>query len=97
VADKVETPFGDIESALDYTNLLLETVREAQAQVEEEIARATEPQLARRKDALQLVSHKLDRLSSHIATSRHILNDLRTLRRLLFEERKIPLVPPSLD
>jgi hypothetical protein len=32
----------------------------------------------------------LDKLSSHIVASRRILNDLRTLRRLLLEERKIP-------
>jgi hypothetical protein len=39
---------------------------------------------------LQLVNYKLDKLSSHIAASRRILNDLRTLRRLLLEERKTP-------
>jgi len=36
------------------------------------------------------VNYKLDKLSSHIATSRRILNDLRMLRRLLLEERKTP-------
>jgi hypothetical protein len=87
---KPETPFNDIESALEYTNLLLEAAQEAHAEIEAEIARATDPQLARRKQALQLVSHKLDKLSSHIITSRRVLNDLRTLRRLLLEEREAP-------
>jgi hypothetical protein len=85
-----ETPFENIESALEYVNQLLEATHEAQDQIETEIVRAADPQLARRKQALQLVNYKLDKLSSHITASRLILNDLRTLRRLLFEERKTP-------
>ena len=88
-----ETPFDNIESALEYVNHLFEATREAQNQIGTEIVRATNPQLARRKQALQLVSYKLDKLSSHIAASRRILNDLRTLRRLLLEERKTPNPP----
>jgi hypothetical protein len=83
-----ETPFDNIESALEYVNQLLEATREAQDQIGTEILRAANPQLARRKQALELVKYKLDKLSSHIASSRRILNDLRTLRRLLLEERK---------
>ncbi len=83
-----ETPFDNIESALEYVNHLLQATREAQGQIQTEILRAAKPQLARRKQALQLVNYKLDKLSSHIAASRRILNDLRTLRRLLLEERK---------
>jgi hypothetical protein len=85
-----ETPFDNIESALEYVNQLLEATREAQEQIETEITRATNTQLARRKQALQLVNYKLDKLSLHIGASRRILNDLRTLRRLLLEERKTP-------
>jgi hypothetical protein len=89
MSDQSETPFHNIESALEYVNHLLEATREAQAQIETEILRAATPQLARRKQALQLVNYKLDQLSSHITASRRILNDLRTLRRLL-SDRKIP-------
>jgi hypothetical protein len=89
MSQQPETPFDAIEGALEYTNLLLEAAREAQGEVEAEIARVTDPGLARRKQALQLVNHKLVNLSSHLATSRKILNDLRTLRRFLFEERKV--------
>src|SRR5258708_28020274 len=85
-----ETPCDNSESALEYVNHLLEATREAQDQIEKEILRATNPQLARRKQALQLANYKLDKLSSHITASRRILNDLRTLRRLLLEERKTP-------
>ena len=83
-----ETPFVNIESALEYVNQLLEATHEAQHQLNAEILRAANPQLARRKQALQLVNYNLEKLSSHIVASRRILNDLRTLRRLLLEERK---------
>ena len=83
-----ETPFDNIESALEYVNYLLAATEEAHAQIETEIGRATDLQLARRKEALQLVSYKLARLASHVAKSRRILNDLRTLRRLLLDERR---------
>ena len=86
-APKRETPFDDIEGALEYVSLLLETVREAQKEVETEIGRAASPQKARQKQALQIVSHKLASLSSHMVVSQRMLNDLRTLRRLLLKER----------
>jgi hypothetical protein len=89
-----ETPFDNIESALEYVNHLLEATREAQDQIQTEILRAN-PQLTRRKQALQLVHYKLEKLSSHIAASRRILNDLRMLRRLLLEERKTPSTLPQ--
>src|SRR5207249_7798484 len=88
VTYKSETPFDNIESALEYVNQLLEAVREARDQIEAEILRASNSQLARREQALQLANYKLDKLSSHFSASRRILNDLRTLRRLLLEERE---------
>jgi len=39
------------------------------------------------------VAYKLDRLSGHARASRRLLNDLRTLRRLLFDERQKPGAP----
>jgi hypothetical protein len=38
---------------------------------------------ARRLDALQLVTYKLERLHHHLDGSRRLLNDLRMLRRVL--------------
>jgi hypothetical protein len=83
-----ETPFDNIESAREYVNQLLAATREAQAEIESELARAADPQLARRQQALQLVKYKLNQLTSHIAASRRILNDLTKLRRLLLEAKK---------
>ncbi len=82
-----ETPFDNIESACDYVNQLLVAAREAQGEIETEILRTTDPQLARRQQALQLVKYKLSQLASHIAASRRILNDLTKLRRLLLEAK----------
>jgi hypothetical protein len=45
--------------------------------------------LERQERALQLVSNNLMKLSQHMTTSLRILNDLRTLRRLLLEERQL--------
>ena len=58
--------------------------------VEAEIASADRERADRRKEALLLVSFNLAKLNLHVTTSRRILNDLRTLRRLLLAERGLP-------
>ena len=83
-----ETPFDNIESAREYVNQLLVATREAQGEIETELGRATDPRVARRHEALQLVKYKLNQLATHIAASRRIVNDLTKLRRLLLEAKK---------
>ncbi len=85
-----ETPFDNIESAQQFVELLAEAIEEARGEVEAEIAN---PQAERQLQALQLVSYKLAKLSTHIGTSHRILNDLRTLRRLLLRERALEREP----
>src|SRR5579884_3105276 len=87
VSQKAETPFDSIEGSHEYVALLAEAVDEARRDVEEEIASAEREGADRRKQALLLVSYNLAKLNLHITTSRRILNDLRTLRRLLLAER----------
>jgi hypothetical protein len=82
-----ETPFDSIESSHQYIAMLADAIAEALADVQSDISLAQEEQAHRRKEALQLVSFNLTKLNSHITNSRRILNDLRTLRRLLLEER----------
>jgi hypothetical protein len=82
-----ETPFDNIESAQEYLGLLAQAIEEAMASVEEESALAVSEKAARREEALRLVAFKLAKLSGHIGQGRRILNDLRTLRRLLLAER----------
>jgi hypothetical protein len=81
-----DTPFESIEGAQEFVELLAEAIEEARKDIEAEIA-AQQPE--RRMQALQLVSYNLAKLSLHIGTSRRILNDLRTLRRLLLQERQL--------
>ena len=62
------------------------------SEVEADIADADADSAQRRKEALQLVHYNLKRLGTHMTASRRILNDLRSLRRLLLEERTLPRV-----
>lgn len=84
---KPETPFDNIENAQQYIRLLAEAVLEASAEVDEQIAAATQSGLSRRLEALQIAHYKLEKLKQHLHSSGRALNDLRTLRRLLLEER----------
>ena len=85
-----ETPFDNIENSHQYVSLLAEAIEEARREVDEEIAFSmSEGEGAeRRKEALQIVAYNLAKLSYHIKTSGRLLNDLRSLRRLLLAERK---------
>jgi hypothetical protein len=82
-----ETPFDNIESAREYLALLSQVLEEATANAEADILGEANSHTARRRDALRLVLYKLEKLEQHIKVSRRLLNDLRTLRRLLLEER----------
>lgn len=82
-----ETPFDNIESSHEYVCLLADAVQEALTEVEKDIALAGADGASRRREALQLVHFNLSKLSGHMKGSRRILNDLRTLRRLLLDER----------
>ena len=82
-----ETPFDSIEGSYDYVALLAEAIEEARREVEADVALAVKDNADRRREALQLVAFNLAKLELHITTSRRILNDLRTLRRLLLAER----------
>jgi hypothetical protein len=85
-----ETPFDTIEGSYEYVMMLAESLAEARREVEEEIATAVKEGAERRKDALMLASYNLTKLDLHVKSCRRILNDLRTLRRLLLAERSAP-------
>lgn len=83
-----ETPFDSIEGSHRYVDMLAEAIAEARRDVEAEIALADAEGADRRKQALLLVSYNLLKLEGHMTNSRRILNDLRSLRRLLLDERR---------
>ena len=86
-----EQPFDSIESAYEFHRVLFEAVADAKQEIEAEIRaqlqRKSTAKPSRRLDALRLVHYKVEKLEFHTNCNRRILNDLRTLRRLLFEER----------
>ena len=94
MSNQAETPFDSLEGSHEYVAMLAESLEEARRDVEEEIATADREGAQRRKQALLLVSYNLAKLNLHITSSRRILNDLRTLRRLLLAERGI-VAPPE--
>ena len=81
------TPFDRIEGTLEYIGLLRETIQTTKSEVQREVVHAQSVRAERRLQALHLVTYNLERLSRHIDSSHRLLNDLRTLRRLLLGER----------
>jgi hypothetical protein len=92
-----ETPFDNVEGAHEYVGLLLEAVGQARAEVVHDLERAQGEGAARQVEALQLVAWKLERLDAHLLASRHLLNDLRRLRRLLVGDESEPAVRSRSD
>ena len=88
MTNESETPFDSIEGSYQYVDMLSEAISEARRDVEDEVALAEKESADRRKQGLLLVSYNLAKLEGHMTTSRRILNDLRTLRRVLLAERK---------
>jgi len=78
-----QTAFDTIESAQEFLGLLREAVEESKQTTQSDI----EQEEGRNLDALRLVFYKLEKLEQHLKASGRLLNDLRTLRRLLLEER----------
>ena len=77
------TAFDTIESAQEFLALLREAVEEAKTTAETDVMQAE----GRNVDAIRVVLYKLEKLEQHLKVSGRLLNDLRTLRRLLLEER----------
>lgn len=88
-----QTAFDTIESAQEFLGLLREAVEEAKQTAEADIFEG-DSRTERKSDALRLVLYKLEKLEQHLKVSGRLLNDLRTLRRLLLEERSEPSSAP---
>lgn len=83
----LQTPFDSVENAHQYIRLLAEAIAEAKGEIAADLSAAEISNEERRVQALQIVQFKLDKLEKHLQSSSRLLNDLRTLRRLLLEER----------
>lgn len=60
MAYQLGTPFDNIESAREYVNQLLAATREAQAEIETELRRVTDPEVSRVKEMASEILHKTD-------------------------------------
>jgi hypothetical protein len=89
------SPFESIESAHDFVSLFSDSVSDAKREIENDMQREMTSNAPRRLDALRLAAYNLEKLELHLNKSRRILNDLRSLRRLLFEERAATRTPAS--
>ncbi len=79
-------PFTTIESAQEFIELLCRTIVETKNEIDADIERQRNTP-SRRLDALRIASVRLDMLDKAMKRSNRALNDLRSLRRLLFQER----------
>jgi hypothetical protein len=95
LTSRLQTPFDSVENAQQYIRLLVEAIAEAKNEISADLDLAAKAKLDRRVQAMQIVQFKLDKLEHHLKTSSRLLNDLRSLRRLLLEER--PLDDRPLD
>ena len=90
------TPFDTIESAHAFLNLLTTTLGDTKREVEADVERESASAPNRRADALRVAVYNLERLEYHLTRSARLLNDLRSLRRMLFDERGAKIASPSL-
>ena len=90
MSDPLQTPFDSVENAHEYVRLLVEAIAEAKGEIEADLAAAVAAKSQRRVQALRIVQFKLNKLEQHLTTGSRLLNDLRTLRRLLLDERPEP-------
>jgi hypothetical protein len=81
--------FESIESAQEYLGLLAQVVSEAQEAVQADLQGSVESDRPRRVEALRLIGYNLEKLASHLKTTRRILNDLRMLRRILQQKESV--------
>jgi len=88
-----QTPFDTIDNAHQYVQLLVEAIAESKNEIEADLAAAVKAKSERRIEALRIVQFKMNKLEQLLTNSSVLLNDLRTLRRLLLDERPDPAAP----
>ncbi len=88
-----QTPFDTVDNAHHYVQLLVEAIAESKIEIEADLAAAVKAKSERRVEALQIVQFKMNKLEQLLTNSSVLLNDLRTLRRLLLDERPEPAAP----
>ena len=88
--DGIEQPFESIESAYDFMNVLALTILDATKELHDDHQIALREGQERRAKAIELALYKARMLNCYVHKSRRALNDLRTIRRLILNERMSP-------
>ncbi len=83
----IEITFASIESAHEFVGLLNDAIVEAKLDIEADVQSESDSNFPRRQEALRLALYHVEKLQFHMSKSQRILNDLRSIRRLLLEER----------
>jgi hypothetical protein len=86
--DEIGEPFESIESAQEFMAVLAGTIFDAMKELNAVRQDALDEGADRRAQATELAMYKLKMLSCYVQKSRRMLNDLRTLRRLILNERE---------
>jgi len=84
MSQDLQRPFDSIESALEFMELLEQTIEEASGELEELKQSAPSERSA---SGLSLAVYKIKQLGFHVQKSRRILNDLALIRGALTGER----------
>ncbi len=87
MAKRSASPFDTIESAHSFVQFLASTLAETKKEVTADLDQEPNDTSNRRRDALLVAIYNLERLEYHLTRSGRLLNDLRSIRRLLLEER----------
>lgn len=82
-----EVTFDSIESAHEFLALFTQVVLETKRDIEAHLQREMSSNSSRRLEAVQIIAYLLETLEIDAKSSCRILNDLRSLRRLLLGER----------
>ena len=90
--DSIEQPFDSIESAYDFMNVLADTILTTMKDLHTDHQIAVQDGLERRARAIELALFKVKTLNCYVTKSRRTQNDLRTIRRLILNERLSPEV-----
>lgn len=83
----LEVSLDSIETAHHFVALLCDAVEESKRDIENDVRREADANFPRRREALQIILTKLEKLDVLLTHSRRTLNDLRSLRRVMLEER----------
>jgi hypothetical protein len=86
--NQIGQPFDSIESAQDFMSILAATILDEMNDLKRDYDAAVRDGQDRRGKALELALFKLKTLCCYVHKSRRALNDLRTLRRLILNERQ---------